>query len=69
MKEACEKRTTNILDISGKKYAFDSTRFPLVFSYFQDSMVGDNQVIYRGRSHTHVTYYIRIAFYGKRQFF
>ena len=29
MKEACEKRTTNILDISGKKYAFDSTTIPL----------------------------------------
>ena len=24
-KEACEKRTTNILDIPGRKYAFDST--------------------------------------------
>ena len=29
MKEACEKRTTNILDISGKKYAFDSTTIPI----------------------------------------
>ena len=29
MKESCEKRTTNILDISGKKYAFDSTTIPL----------------------------------------
>ena len=25
MKEACEKRTINIFDIFGKKYAFDST--------------------------------------------
>ena len=30
MKEACEKRTTNILDISGKKYAFDSTTTTVV---------------------------------------
>lgn len=28
MKEACEKRVTNILDIPGRKYAFDSTMFP-----------------------------------------
>ena len=25
MKEACEKRSTNLLDIPGKKYAFDNT--------------------------------------------
>jgi len=30
MKEACEKRTTNILNIPGKKYAFDSTTIPPV---------------------------------------
>ena len=32
MKEACEKWTTDILDISGKKYAFDSTTIPLCMS-------------------------------------
>ncbi len=35
MKEACEKRTTNILDISGKKYAFDSTTIPLCLATFR----------------------------------
>lgn len=34
MKEACEKRTTNILNISGKKYAFDSSTIPLCLSTF-----------------------------------
>ena len=34
MKEACEKRTTNILDIPGKKYAFDSTTIPLCLATF-----------------------------------
>ena len=34
MKEACEKRTTNILNIPGKKYAFDSTTIPLCLSMF-----------------------------------
>ena len=34
MKEACEKRTTNILDIPGRKFAFDSTTIPLCFSTF-----------------------------------
>ena len=34
MKEACEKRTTNILDISGKRYEFDSTTIPLCFATF-----------------------------------
>lgn len=29
MKEACEKRATNILNIPGRKYAFDSTTIPL----------------------------------------
>ena len=28
MKEACEKRATNILEIPGRKYAFDSTTIP-----------------------------------------
>lgn len=32
MKEACEKRSTNPLDIPGKKYAFDSTTIPLCLS-------------------------------------
>ena len=34
MKEACEKRTTNILNIPGKKYAFDSTTIPLCLSTY-----------------------------------
>ncbi len=34
MKEACEKWTTNILNISGKKYAFDSTTIPLCLAVF-----------------------------------
>ena len=34
MKEACEKRTTNILNIPGRKYAFDSTTIPLCLSTF-----------------------------------
>lgn len=34
MKEACEKRATNILDIAGKKYAFDSTTIPLCLATF-----------------------------------
>jgi hypothetical protein len=34
-KEACEKRTTNILDIPGRKYAFDSTTIPLCLATFE----------------------------------
>ena len=34
MKEVCKKWTTNILDISGKKYAFDSTTIPLCLATF-----------------------------------
>lgn len=34
MKEACEKRTTNILEIPGNKYAFDSTTIPLWLATF-----------------------------------
>ena len=34
MKEACDKRITNILDIPGKKYAFDSTTIPLCLATF-----------------------------------
>jgi len=34
MKEACEKRSTKIMDIPGKKYAFDSTTIPLCLSTF-----------------------------------
>ena len=34
MKEASEKRATNILDIPGKKYAFDSTTIPLCLATF-----------------------------------
>lgn len=33
-KEACEKRETNILNIPGKKYAFDSTTIPLCLATF-----------------------------------
>ena len=41
MKEACEKRTTNILDIPGKKYAFDSTTIPLCLATFQAHVLYD----------------------------
>ena len=34
MKEACEKRATNILEITGNKYAFDSTTIPLCLATF-----------------------------------
>lgn len=34
MKEASEKRVTNILDIPGRKYAFDSTTIPLCLATF-----------------------------------
>jgi len=34
MKGACVKRASNILDISGKKYAFDSTTIPLCLATF-----------------------------------
>ena len=34
MKEACEKRETNILNIPSKKYAFDSTTIPLCLATF-----------------------------------
>lgn len=34
MKEACEKRTSNILNIYGKKYAFDSTTIPLCLATY-----------------------------------
>ena len=34
MKDACEMRATNILDIPGKKYAFDSTTIPLCLATF-----------------------------------
>lgn len=34
MKEACEKRVTNMMDIPGRKYAFDSTTIPLCLSTF-----------------------------------
>lgn len=34
MKEACEKRETNILNIPGMKYAFDSTTIPLCLATF-----------------------------------
>ena len=34
MKGACEKRATNILEIPGKKYAFNSTTIPLYLATF-----------------------------------
>jgi len=34
MNEACEKRTTNILNIPGKKYTFDLTTIPLCLAVF-----------------------------------
>lgn len=34
MKEACEKGVTYILDIPGRKYAFDSTTIPLCLATF-----------------------------------
>lgn len=34
MKGACEKRATNILDIPGQKFAFDSTTIPLCLATF-----------------------------------
>ena len=34
MKEACEKRATNIMDIPGRKFAFDSTTIPLCLATF-----------------------------------
>ena len=34
MKEACEKRATNILDIPGRKFAFDSSTIPLCLATF-----------------------------------
>lgn len=34
MKETCEKRATNLLNIQGKKYAFDSTTIPLCLATF-----------------------------------
>ncbi len=34
MTEACEKRAANILEIPGKKYAFDSTTIPLCLATF-----------------------------------
>ena len=34
MKEACEKRATNILEIPGRKYSFDSTTIPLYMPTF-----------------------------------
>lgn len=34
MREACEKRSINILEIPGKKYAFDSTTIPLCLVTF-----------------------------------
>ena len=37
MKEACEKRATNILEILENKYAFDSTTIPLCLAFHWQS--------------------------------
>ena len=57
MKEACEKRTTNILNIPGKKYAFDSTTIPLCLSTF----LGLSSVVKSGAK-AHVLYDIDAQF-------
>lgn len=52
MKEASEKRATNILDIPGKKYAFDSTTIPLCLATFPWA----NFRRKKGGTKTHVLY-------------
>ena len=62
MKEACEKRATNILDIPGKKYAFDSTTIPLCLATFPWEKFRRK----KGGVKAHVLYYIEAqvpAFY------
>ena len=55
MKEACEKRTTNILDISGKKYAFDSTTIPLCLA----TVSYTHLMCIRDRNRTQFNNYVR----------
>jgi len=52
MKEASEKRATNILDIPGKKYAFDSTTIPLCLATFPWAKFRRK----KGGTKTHVLY-------------
>ena len=52
MKEASEKRTTNIFDIPGKKYAFDSTTIPLCLATFPWAKFRRK----KGGTKTHVLY-------------
>lgn len=62
MKEASEKRATNILDIPGKKYAFDSTTIPLCLATFPWAKFRRK----KGGTKTHVLYDIEAqvpAFY------
>ena len=62
MKEASEKRTTNIFDIPGKKYAFDSTTIPLCLATFPWAKFRRK----KGGTKTHVLYDIEAqvpAFY------
>lgn len=62
MKEACEKRATNIMDIPGRKYAFDSTMIPLCLATFPWAKFRKK----KGRVKAHVFYDIEAqvpAFY------
>ncbi|WP_229034153.1 transposase [Bacteroides salyersiae] len=62
MKGACEKRVTNILDIPGRKYAFDSTTIPLCLATFLWAKFRKE----KGRIKVHVLYGIEVqipAFY------
>lgn len=52
MKEASEKRATNILDIPGNKYAFDSTTIPLCLATFPWAKFRRK----KGGTKTHVLY-------------
>lgn len=58
MKEACEKRETNILNIPVKKYAFDSTTIPLCLATFPWAKFRSK----RGRVKAHVLYDIEAQF-------
>ena len=52
MKEASEKRTTNIFDIPGKKYAFDSTTIPFVSQRFLGLSFVERKVVLKLMSFT-----------------
>lgn len=62
MKEACEKRSTNIMEIPGRKFAFDSTTIPLCLATFPWAKFRRN----KGGEKVHVLYDIEAqvpAFY------